>query len=105
MLGCGACLLICTRLGAVGAGSVVGDGARADASGCVVPSSRPVHPVLTRLPPRPQSPAEAWGHDDRKDLLRKGYDADILEVNGDVQADVAALADVRSVVLGGTVVR
>ena len=49
--------------------------------------------------------AEACGLDDRKGLLRKGYDADILVVNGDVQADVAALSDVRSVVLGGIVVR
>jgi imidazolonepropionase-like amidohydrolase len=42
---------------------------------------------------------------DRKGLLRKGYDADIIVVNGDLQADVTALSDVRSVVLGGTVVR
>jgi imidazolonepropionase-like amidohydrolase len=49
--------------------------------------------------------AQACGVGDRKGLLRKGYDADIIVVNGDLQADVTALSDVRSVVLGGTVVR
>ena len=49
--------------------------------------------------------AQACGVGDRKGLLRKGYDADIIVVNGDLQADVAALSDVRAVVLGGTVVR
>jgi imidazolonepropionase-like amidohydrolase len=49
--------------------------------------------------------AEACGVDDRKGLLRTGYDADIVLVNGDLQADVATLADVRSVILGGNVVR
>jgi imidazolonepropionase-like amidohydrolase len=49
--------------------------------------------------------AEACGLGDRKGLLRKGYDADIIVVDGDLQADVTALAGVRSVVLGGTVVR
>ena len=49
--------------------------------------------------------AHACGLDDRKGLLRKGYDADILVVNGDLQADVGSLSDVRSVVLGGTVIR
>jgi imidazolonepropionase-like amidohydrolase len=49
--------------------------------------------------------AEACGLGDRKGLLRKGYDADVIVVDGDLQVDVAALSDVRSVVLGGTIVR
>jgi imidazolonepropionase-like amidohydrolase len=49
--------------------------------------------------------AEACGLDDRKGRLRRGYDADVIVVNGDLQADVGALSDVRSVVLGGIVVR
>ena len=37
--------------------------------------------------------------------LRSGYDADVIVVNGDLQADVTALSDVRTVVLGGNIVR
>lgn len=49
--------------------------------------------------------AQACGLGNRKGLLRRGYDADIIVVNGDLRTDVAALSDVRSVVLGGSVIR
>lgn len=45
--------------------------------------------------------ATACGVADRKGLLRRGYDADILVVDGDLRAGISALADVRSVVKGG----
>ena len=48
--------------------------------------------------------AEVCGVGDQKGLLRKGYDADILIVEGDLAADVDALTRVRSVLLGGVVV-
>lgn len=48
--------------------------------------------------------AQACGLGHRKGLLRRGYDADVLVVSGDLQADVAALSEVRSVVLGGSLV-
>jgi len=38
-------------------------------------------------------------------LLRKGYDADVIVADGDLQADVEALERVRTVVLGGAVLR
>jgi imidazolonepropionase-like amidohydrolase len=49
--------------------------------------------------------AQACGLGNRKGLLRRGYDADIIVVSGDLRTDVAALSDVRSVVLGGAVIR
>jgi imidazolonepropionase-like amidohydrolase len=45
--------------------------------------------------------AEACGIADHCGRLRVGYDADILVVGGDVQADITRLADVRAVVLRG----
>ena len=48
--------------------------------------------------------AEACGVGDRKGRLRAGYDADILGVDGDLTDDVGRLADVRSVMLGGSFV-
>jgi len=47
--------------------------------------------------------AAACGVGDRKGLLRSGYDADVVVVQGDLQSDISALADVRAVVLGGYV--
>jgi imidazolonepropionase-like amidohydrolase len=47
--------------------------------------------------------AQACAIGDRKGFLRKGYDADVIVVGGDLQADIGALADVRAVVLGGLV--
>jgi imidazolonepropionase-like amidohydrolase len=49
--------------------------------------------------------AEACGVGGRKGFLRNGYDADLLIVDGNLQADIGALRNVRSVVLGGVVVR
>ena len=46
--------------------------------------------------------AEVCGIGDRKGLLRKGYDADVIVVDGDLQTDIEALGRVRTVVLGGT---
>ncbi|MET0965452.1 MAG: amidohydrolase family protein, partial [Nakamurella sp.] len=48
--------------------------------------------------------AQACSVDDRKGLLRAGYDSDVLVVNGDLQEDVGALAAVRTVILGGSIV-
>ncbi|MGS0687258.1 amidohydrolase family protein [Nakamurella sp. GG22] len=45
--------------------------------------------------------ARACGVGDRKGLLRKDYDADILIVDGDLRAGIGALADVRAVLIGG----
>ncbi len=45
--------------------------------------------------------ASACGLADRKGMLCKGYDADILIVDGDLRAGVGALADVRAVLKGG----
>ncbi|MEO5834139.1 MAG: amidohydrolase family protein [Nakamurella sp.] len=42
---------------------------------------------------------------DRKGFLRDRYDADIIVVHGNAEADIEALQDVRSVILGGSVVR
>jgi len=49
--------------------------------------------------------AEVCGLGDRKGSLRNGYDADITIVDGNLQADIDALSNVRSVVLGGSIVR
>ncbi len=49
--------------------------------------------------------AEACGVGDRKGLLRSGYDADLVVVDGDLRTDLDALGRVRSVVLGGRLVR
>jgi len=49
--------------------------------------------------------ADACGVGDRKGFLRKGYDADLILVDGDPRQDIGAIKNVRSVVLGGTVVR
>lgn len=48
--------------------------------------------------------ATACGVGDRKGLLRKGFDADVLVVGGDLRVSTGALQDPRCVVLGGTVV-
>lgn len=49
--------------------------------------------------------AQACGVQDRKGWLREGYDADVIAVRGDLRTDVTALSDVRTVVLGGIIVR
>ena len=49
--------------------------------------------------------AQACGVGSRKGMLRRGYDADLVVVDGDPSTDPGALCNVRSVVLGGTVVR
>ncbi len=49
--------------------------------------------------------AQACGIADRKGLLRKGFDADVIVVGGDLQANIGALGDVQAVVLGGVSVR
>jgi imidazolonepropionase-like amidohydrolase len=41
---------------------------------------------------------------DRKGFLRKGFDADVIVVAGDLQDDIGALGDIRAVVLGGRAV-
>lgn len=41
---------------------------------------------------------------DRKGFLRNGYDADLTIVDGNLQADIDALSNVRSVILGGSIV-
>lgn len=48
--------------------------------------------------------AAACGFGDRKGLLRKGYDADVVVVRGDLRTTIDAVADPRCVVLGGSVV-
>lgn len=48
--------------------------------------------------------AASCGVADRKGLLRNGYDADLLIVDGDLSEDVNAVQRVRSVLLGGVVV-
>jgi imidazolonepropionase-like amidohydrolase len=48
--------------------------------------------------------AQACAVGDRKGFLRKGYDADVIVVAGDLRSDIGALGDVRAVVLGGAVV-
>ena len=49
--------------------------------------------------------AASCGISDRKGLLRTGYDADLVIVDGDLGEDVDALQRVRSVLLAGVVVR
>jgi imidazolonepropionase-like amidohydrolase len=48
--------------------------------------------------------AQVCGVGDRKGRLRPGYDADLLIVEGDLAADLGALRQVRSVLLGGDLV-
>jgi imidazolonepropionase-like amidohydrolase len=45
--------------------------------------------------------ARVCGLKHRKGLLRKGYDADLIVVDGDLQTDLTALQRVRLVVLAG----
>jgi imidazolonepropionase-like amidohydrolase len=45
--------------------------------------------------------ARVCGLNHRKGLLRKGYDADLIVVDGDLQIDLTALQRVRLVVLAG----
>jgi len=45
--------------------------------------------------------ARVCGLKHRKGLLRKGYDADLIVVDGDLQTDLTALQRVRLVVLSG----
>jgi imidazolonepropionase-like amidohydrolase len=49
--------------------------------------------------------AKACGVGTRKGFLRRGYDADVVVIDGDLADDPTALQNVRSVILGGTVVR
>ena len=48
--------------------------------------------------------ARVCGLEYRKGLLRKGYDADLIVVDGDLQTDLTALQRVRLVVLAGKLV-
>jgi len=45
--------------------------------------------------------ADACGVGDRKGRIRRGHDADILAVNGNLEGDITSLADVRAVLLAG----
>jgi imidazolonepropionase-like amidohydrolase len=45
--------------------------------------------------------ARVCGLKHRKGLLRKGYDADLIVVDGDLKTDLTALQRVRLVVLAG----
>jgi imidazolonepropionase-like amidohydrolase len=49
--------------------------------------------------------AQACAVGDRKGHLRKGFDADIIVVAGDLRSEIGALGKVRAVVLGGVLVR
>ena len=49
--------------------------------------------------------AQACAVGDRKGFLRKGFDADVIVVAGDLRSDINALGKVRAVVLRGDVVR
>ena len=49
--------------------------------------------------------ADACGIVDHCGRLRPGYDADIIVVGGDLQADITRLADVQAVVLRGARVK
>lgn len=62
-------------------------------------------PIPTAVAAATSLAAEACAVGDRKGLLRRGYDADVLIVDGDLRSDVGVLANVRAVVLGGAVVR
>jgi imidazolonepropionase-like amidohydrolase len=46
--------------------------------------------------------AEACGVGDRKGRLRRGYDADLIAVGGDLEHHVSGLTDIRAVVLAGS---
>ena len=48
--------------------------------------------------------AQGCGVGDRKGMLRAGYDADVLVVNGDATTDITALRAVEVVILGGELV-
>jgi imidazolonepropionase-like amidohydrolase len=48
--------------------------------------------------------ATVCGLADRKGLLHKGYDADLIIVDGDLQTDLSALQRIRSIVLAGHLV-
>jgi imidazolonepropionase-like amidohydrolase len=48
--------------------------------------------------------AEACGFADKKGSLRRGYDADLLVVDGDLGSDIGALEDVRAVMVRGVLV-
>jgi imidazolonepropionase-like amidohydrolase len=48
--------------------------------------------------------AEACGLANKKGRLRRGYDADLLVVEGDLGSDIGALEDVRAVVVRGAMV-
>jgi imidazolonepropionase-like amidohydrolase len=45
--------------------------------------------------------ADACGVGDRRGRLRRGFDADLLAVRGDLAGDLSGLADVSAVVLAG----
>lgn len=46
--------------------------------------------------------AEACGVGDRKGRLRRGYDADLIAVGGDLEHHVSGLTDIRAIVLAGS---
>jgi len=62
-------------------------------------------PIADAVAASTSAAAQACAVADRKGFLRKGFDADVIVVAGDLQADIGALADVRAVVLGGVRVR
>jgi imidazolonepropionase-like amidohydrolase len=62
-------------------------------------------PIADAVAASTSAAAQACAVADRKGFLRKGFDADVIVVAGDLQADIGALAEVRAVVLGGVRVR
>ena len=59
-------------------------------------------PTTVALAAATSAAADACGVGDRRGRIRTGSAADLLLVGGDVQADVARLADVRAVFRAGT---
>jgi imidazolonepropionase-like amidohydrolase len=62
-------------------------------------------PALVALAAATSVAAQACGIGDRKGRLQAGYDADVIVVDGDLESDVSGLRNVRSVMLGGRLVR
>ena len=59
-------------------------------------------PTTVALAAATSAAADACGVGDRRGRIRTGYAADLLLVGGDVEADVARLADVRAVIRAGS---
>jgi imidazolonepropionase-like amidohydrolase len=81
-----------------GIGAAKPHGILADAIGDLVAGGVPATDALASAT---AAAARACGLGDRKGRLRTGYDADLLVVDGDPTADIAALHRVAAVVVGG----